>query len=212
MGRLISFNTGRPPLWREALRQSRHDRLLGTGAGTFVFTHYRFRQDVGVVRHAHSEWLNVLSELGVVGLVLFVAAMRAAGRGLPGQPLQAPARPPAAPAGGAAGRRGGVHRAHLLGLGLGHGGGGYHRVPVHRAGGVLPGHARGRRAVAGGGGRARQRRLPLGAGRRQAQAAGLEPRREPRAPDAAPHPRRGPPRRRVAPARGRLRGAGRCWR
>ena len=28
-----------------------------------------------MVKHAHSQWFNVLSELGVVGLVLFVAAM-----------------------------------------------------------------------------------------------------------------------------------------
>jgi hypothetical protein len=74
-GRLISLNTGRPPLWREALEQSRSRRLLGTGAGTFVFTHDRFRRDGGVVHHAHSEWFNLLSELGVVGLGLFVAAI-----------------------------------------------------------------------------------------------------------------------------------------
>jgi hypothetical protein len=74
-GRLGSLNTGRPPLWREALQQSRSVRLAGTGAGTFAFTHYRFRAYGGVVRHAHNQWLNVLSELGVVGLVLFVAAM-----------------------------------------------------------------------------------------------------------------------------------------
>jgi tetratricopeptide (TPR) repeat protein len=74
-GRLISLNTGRPPLWREALQQSRSQRLHGTGAGTFVFTHDRFRTDGGDVKHAHSQWFNVLSELGVVGLGLFAAAM-----------------------------------------------------------------------------------------------------------------------------------------
>ena len=74
-GRLISLNTGRPPLWREALEQSRSQRLLGTGAGTFVFTHERFREGGGVVKDAHSQWFNVLSELGTVGLVLFAAAM-----------------------------------------------------------------------------------------------------------------------------------------
>jgi Flp pilus assembly protein TadD len=73
--RLVSLNTGRPPLWREAMAQSRHVRLVGTGAGTFAFTHYRFRDHEDVVRHAHSQWFNVLSELGVVGLVLFVAAL-----------------------------------------------------------------------------------------------------------------------------------------
>jgi hypothetical protein len=74
-GRLISLNTGRPPLWREAFEQSRHVRVAGTGAGTFAFTHYRFREDGGVVKHAHSQWFNVLSELGVIGLVLFVTAI-----------------------------------------------------------------------------------------------------------------------------------------
>ena len=74
-GRLFSLNTGRPPLWREALEQSRSQRLRGTGAGTFVFTHERFRETGGGVVHAHSQWLNVLSELGTVGLGLFAAAI-----------------------------------------------------------------------------------------------------------------------------------------
>ena len=74
-GRLISLNTGRPPLWREALEQSRAQRMRGTGAGTFVFTHDRFREAGGAVKHAHSQWFNVLSELGVVGLGLFAVAM-----------------------------------------------------------------------------------------------------------------------------------------
>jgi cytochrome c-type biogenesis protein CcmH/NrfG len=56
------------------MHQSRHNRAAGTGAGTFPFSHYRFRANGGVVKHAHSQWFNVLSELGVVGLALFVAA------------------------------------------------------------------------------------------------------------------------------------------
>ena len=73
--RLVSVNTGRPPLWREALDQARVDPVTGTGAGTFLFSNYRFRTRPWYVKHAHSEWLNVLSELGIVGLVLFVASM-----------------------------------------------------------------------------------------------------------------------------------------
>ena len=73
--RLASMNTGRPELWREAARQARFKRSAGTGAGTFPFTHYRFRAGGGVVKHAHSQWFNVLSELGVVGLALYVAAI-----------------------------------------------------------------------------------------------------------------------------------------
>jgi Flp pilus assembly protein TadD len=75
-GRLfVVSSNGRIPLWKEAARQSRYVRLAGTGAGTFPFTHERFREGGGVVQHAHSQWFNVLSELGVVGLVLFAAAV-----------------------------------------------------------------------------------------------------------------------------------------
>ena len=72
---IVVSNNGRVEVWREAARQSRYHRLAGTGAGTFPFTHYRFRTQGGVIKHAHSQWFNVLSELGLVGLVLFVAAM-----------------------------------------------------------------------------------------------------------------------------------------
>ena len=75
-GRLLTLTTnGRIDLWREAARQSRYHRAAGTGAGTFPFTHYRFRASEGVVKHAHSQWFNVLSELGLAGLGLFVAAV-----------------------------------------------------------------------------------------------------------------------------------------
>lgn len=74
-GRLLSLNTGRPPLWRHALQQYEAGPKLGTGAGTYRFSYYRFRTGGGVTKHAHSQWLNALSELGVPGLASFVAAM-----------------------------------------------------------------------------------------------------------------------------------------
>jgi hypothetical protein len=74
--RLFTLTTnGRIALWREALSQSRTARVAGTGAGTFPFTHYRFRDGGGVVKHAHGQWFNVLSETGVVGVVLFTASV-----------------------------------------------------------------------------------------------------------------------------------------
>jgi hypothetical protein len=73
--RLVSVSTGRPALWREAVEQWRLEPVLGTGAGTFSFTNYRFREGNGVVKHAHSQWLNVLSGLGLVGLALLIAAV-----------------------------------------------------------------------------------------------------------------------------------------
>jgi hypothetical protein len=75
-GRLFTLTTnGRIPLWREALSQSRTLRVAGAGAGTFPFTHYRFREGGGVVKHAHGQWFNVLSELGLVGVILFTSAI-----------------------------------------------------------------------------------------------------------------------------------------
>ena len=41
-----------------------------------------------MVKHAHSQWFNVLSELGVVGLVLFVAAVRPVRGRDGGQPVR----------------------------------------------------------------------------------------------------------------------------
>ncbi len=74
-GRLLSLNSGRPPLWRRALEQYEAGPKIGTGAGTYRFTHYRFRRTGGVTKHAHSQWLNALSELGLPGLLTFAAAM-----------------------------------------------------------------------------------------------------------------------------------------
>jgi hypothetical protein len=75
-GRLTSLTSnGRIPLWREAREQSRYARMTGTGAGTFPLINYRFRPVAWVVRHAHSQWFNVLAELGVMGLALFAAAV-----------------------------------------------------------------------------------------------------------------------------------------
>ncbi len=76
VGRLFIVTTnGRIPLWREAAEQWKYVPRAGTGAGTFAFSHYRFRDGGGVVKHAHGQWFNVLSELGVVGLALFVTAI-----------------------------------------------------------------------------------------------------------------------------------------
>jgi hypothetical protein len=73
--RLFSFDTGRQPIWREGIEQARVHPWTGTGAGTFRFTHLLYRKSGGIVVHAHSEWINALSETGIIGLALFAAAM-----------------------------------------------------------------------------------------------------------------------------------------
>ncbi|HUK77241.1 MAG TPA: O-antigen ligase family protein [Thermoleophilia bacterium] len=89
-GRLLNLgNNGRIPMARDGLRSFTHHPLAGTGAGTFRFINDLYRANGSIiVRHAHNQWVNVLSETGVVGFVLFVlfvggllvAALRPLGR------------------------------------------------------------------------------------------------------------------------------------
>jgi hypothetical protein len=76
-GRLLALGSnGRIPMAREGLKGFPHHALAGTGAGTFRFTNYLYRPSASfVVKHAHDQWINVLSELGLVGLILFVVAV-----------------------------------------------------------------------------------------------------------------------------------------
>ena len=76
-GRLLALGSnGRIPMVREGLKSFPHHPLAGTGAGTFRFTNYLYRANASfLVKHAHNQWINVLSELGLVGLVLFVLAI-----------------------------------------------------------------------------------------------------------------------------------------
>ncbi len=73
-GRLLALGSnGRIPMAREGLKGFRDHPLAGSGAGTFRFTNYLYRPNASfVVKHAHNQWINVLSELGLVGFVLFV--------------------------------------------------------------------------------------------------------------------------------------------
>jgi tetratricopeptide (TPR) repeat protein len=58
------------------LKGFRQHPLAGSGAGTFRFTNYLYRPNASfIVKHAHNQWINVLSELGLVGLVLFALAI-----------------------------------------------------------------------------------------------------------------------------------------
>jgi O-antigen ligase len=68
-------NNGRIYHWEEALDAWRTDRLKGTGAGTYELTWARNRPVEFTVRDGHSLYLETLSELGIVGAVLLVAAL-----------------------------------------------------------------------------------------------------------------------------------------
>jgi O-Antigen ligase len=85
--RLLSFSgNGRFALWRLAWEDAKHHPLLGAGAGTYE-RYFLAHQpaDVGLVRDAHSLYVETLAEVGPLGLALLalllltpLAAMRMA--------------------------------------------------------------------------------------------------------------------------------------
>ncbi len=83
--RLFSLSlNGRPDMWRAALKEVRAHPVLGDGAGAYERFWLRHRTVPMDVRDAHSLYLETLSELGPIGLVLLLIAL--------GTPLYAAAR------------------------------------------------------------------------------------------------------------------------
>ena len=67
--------TGRQEHWDVALSYFRQDRLKGAGAGTFESQWLRSRPSDGAVEDAHSLYIEVLGELGLVGLLLLAGGL-----------------------------------------------------------------------------------------------------------------------------------------
>ena len=68
-------NNGRIEHWEVALDSFADEPLTGTGAGTYGITWARERSISLKVEDAHSLYAELLSELGIVGLLLIVAAV-----------------------------------------------------------------------------------------------------------------------------------------
>jgi hypothetical protein len=76
--RLFSFSGSyRPELWEAAWDQYRDDPVLGSGPGTYEQYWNRNRPLSHIVTDAHSLYLEMLAELGVVGLFLLLVAFGA---------------------------------------------------------------------------------------------------------------------------------------
>jgi O-Antigen ligase/Tetratricopeptide repeat len=74
--RLLDFSgNGRYDMWRVAVKDFRHNGLLGSGAGTYEEVWNRDRPLPGKVRDAHSLYFEALGELGPIGLVLLILAL-----------------------------------------------------------------------------------------------------------------------------------------
>ncbi len=88
--RLFNLSSnGRTQLWHVAWRQFEAHPVLGGGAGSFEQYWNRNRPSIQTVRNAHNVYLETLAELGLVGLVLLVAALAVPFTGVRarGQPL-----------------------------------------------------------------------------------------------------------------------------
>jgi hypothetical protein len=70
-------NDGRIPQWRAAIDAFDEKPLLGKGAGTYANQWLRHRPYAFTVINAHSLYVEVMGELGIVGLLLVVALMLA---------------------------------------------------------------------------------------------------------------------------------------
>jgi hypothetical protein len=73
----LSAGTERDDLWRVALEVTSEDPLLGAGGGGYQYDYLVRRSEEGVesVRDAHSAPLEILSETGIPGLLMFCVAI-----------------------------------------------------------------------------------------------------------------------------------------
>src|SRR5207253_3869602 len=73
---LLSVSSaGRAEYWDVAWRDFARHPLLGSGAGTFALAWNRDRHTVYDVLDAHSLYIEVLGELGPIGLLLVAGAL-----------------------------------------------------------------------------------------------------------------------------------------
>lgn len=71
--RLLSTGGQRYDLWRVALKEFSGAPAGGVGAGNYAFDYYRYRRTNRNLTSPHSLLFALLSETGIVGLLLFVA-------------------------------------------------------------------------------------------------------------------------------------------
>ncbi len=72
------LHEGRPATWSNTARIVHDFPLFGTGLGTFVTTYPAYETMDGpelVMTHAHNDYLEILSELGIAGFVLLVGGI-----------------------------------------------------------------------------------------------------------------------------------------
>ncbi|HXF04757.1 MAG TPA: O-antigen ligase family protein [Blastocatellia bacterium] len=72
----------RPTIWRTTMRMIRDHPFLGVGLGAYPVAYTRYDEATGFYRveQAHNDYLQIIAEAGVIGLLLLIAFMIAVGR------------------------------------------------------------------------------------------------------------------------------------
>jgi O-antigen ligase len=72
----------RPAIWRTTMRMIRDHALVGVGLGAYPVAYTRYDEATGFYRleQAHNDYLQIIAEAGVIGLLLLIAFMMAVGR------------------------------------------------------------------------------------------------------------------------------------
>jgi O-antigen ligase/Tfp pilus assembly protein PilF len=70
------FNFSRLRVWIDALRMASDHMLLGVGPGCFDTVLPSYHHSLRAVSHAHNQFLHVLAELGLLGLIPFLFLVR----------------------------------------------------------------------------------------------------------------------------------------
>ena len=71
-----SLNFSRLEIWRDTLRMAADHLILGVGPGGFDTSFPRYHVSTNPVPHAHDQFLNVLAETGLLGLVALLFLWR----------------------------------------------------------------------------------------------------------------------------------------
>lgn len=69
------LNELRPHMWKDTLQLVKDYPFFGSGAGTYyiIFSKYRtFTDSLGLLRYAHNDYLQVVSEIGVFGVLSII--------------------------------------------------------------------------------------------------------------------------------------------
>jgi O-antigen ligase len=75
--KIESSATGRIHYWETAYHIWKDHWVVGSGIGTYAVLNSKYQENVYYSKHAHNDYLEILAESGIVGLLFFIASIAA---------------------------------------------------------------------------------------------------------------------------------------